>query len=122
MTLMEIANELVAGCREGRELENLDKLYATHAMSVEAQDFGGGRAVKGIEAIKGKHAYWSTMFEPIGGSVSDPYPNGDNQFAVIFEIQTRNRQSGEVTEAKEIALYTVENEEIVKEEFLYPPE
>ena len=28
MTLTEIANELVAGCREGRERANLDALYS----------------------------------------------------------------------------------------------
>ena len=34
MSLKEIADELVAGCREGREAANLDKLYAADAVSV----------------------------------------------------------------------------------------
>ena len=34
MTLQEIANELVAGCREDRERQNLDRLYALDAISV----------------------------------------------------------------------------------------
>ena len=44
MDLKQIAEELVAGCREGRAKENLDKLYAADAVSVEAADaMGMGR-------------------------------------------------------------------------------
>ena len=41
MAMQDVARELVAGCREGRETENLDKLYAPDAVSVEAVDMGG---------------------------------------------------------------------------------
>ena len=47
MTLKEIADELVAGCREERTRENLDKLYAADAVSVEPTDMGGGRETVG---------------------------------------------------------------------------
>ena len=122
MTLNEIADALVAGCRENKAQANLEKLYAPDAKSIEAQDFGGGREVQGIDAIRGKHNFWESTFEMIGGSISDPFPNGDNQFAVIFEVQTKHRETGEISDMKEVALYTVDGGKIVKEEFLYPAE
>ncbi|MFD2856414.1 hypothetical protein ACFSZS_18910 [Seohaeicola zhoushanensis] len=48
MDLKSIASELVAGCREGREVANLDRLYAADAVSVEAADMSGnGRETRG---------------------------------------------------------------------------
>ena len=120
MELQAIADELVAGCREERETANLDKLYAPDAVSVEAVDFGDGREVRGIDAIKGKHAWWNSTFELLGQTVSDPMPHGDDRFAVIFEAKTKNKETGEVDEMREVGVYHVANGKIVREEFFYP--
>lgn len=120
MDLMEIATALVDGCRAGQETENLDRLYDTNAVSVEAADFGNGREAHGLDAIKAKHAYWNGMFEVLEGATSDPYPNGADQFAVRFQAKTKHRESGEVSEMDEIAVYHVANGKIVREEFFYP--
>lgn len=120
MTLNEIAGELVAGCREGRAKANLDKLYAEDAVSVEAADpMGMGREIKGLAGIKGKHEWWESAFEALDGFVSDPFPHGDDRFAVIFRIKTKNRQTGEVSEMEEVAVYHVDGGKIVREEFFY---
>ncbi len=58
MTMNDVANELVAGCREGRARANLQKLYAADAISVEATDMGGGRETRGLAGIDGKHQWW----------------------------------------------------------------
>ena len=55
MSLSEVANELVAGCREGRARADLQKLYAADAVSVEAADMGGGRETHWRVGIDGKH-------------------------------------------------------------------
>ena len=121
MTLNEIAAELVAGCREGHVMENLDKLYAPDAVSVEAADpMGMGREAQGIEAIKGKHVWWDNTFEVTGGDISDPYPHGDDRFAVRFQVDTRHKETGEETSMDEIAIYHVADGKIVREEFFYP--
>jgi hypothetical protein len=52
MTLREIADALVEGCRTGKEAENLDKLYAEDAVSVEAADMGQGRETAGLDGIR----------------------------------------------------------------------
>lgn len=119
MSLQEIAAALVEGCRTGQTTENLEKLYAPDAVSVEAMDNGNGREAHGLDAIRGKHAWWDSTFEVLGGSISDPFPDGANRFAVIFEMQAKHIESGEVSDMKEVALYTVENDKIVREEFLY---
>ncbi|MEO0401841.1 MAG: nuclear transport factor 2 family protein [Pseudomonadota bacterium] len=119
MTLNEIAQELVAGCRENRAHKNLDALYAPDAVSVEAMDNGNGREVRGIEGIRGKHAWWDATFDVMGGSVSDPMPDGADRFAVIFELQAKHKESGEISDMKEVALYTVADGKIVREEFFY---
>lgn len=120
MTLTEIANELVAGCREGRETENLHKLYTPDAVSVEAADMGGGRETKGIPAILGKHAWWTENHTIHGGNVEGPFPHGDDRFAVIFEMDVTQKASGARFQMREVAVYHVAGGKIVREEFFYP--
>jgi ketosteroid isomerase-like protein len=119
MTLQEIANELVAGCREGRERANLDRLYAPDAVSVEAADMGGGRETQGLAAIHGKHDWWEGAFITHGLTVEGPFVHGDDRFAVIFGMDTENRATGERSQGREVAVYHVKDGRIVREEFFY---
>ena len=120
MDLKAIADELVAGCRAGREAENLGKLYAPDAVSVEAADMQGmGREAKGVDAIRGKHDWWNANMEAIDSSVSDPMLHGEDRFAVIFEVQGKEKASGNAFDMKEVAVYHVADGKIVREEFFY---
>lgn len=118
MTLIEIANELVAGCRENRTTENLPKLYATDAVSVEAADMGNGRSMTGLAAIEGKHAWWNDNAEVHSASVDGPYLHGDDRFAVIFHLDVTMKGSGR-SHMDEVAVYHVAGGRIVREEFFY---
>jgi hypothetical protein len=119
MTLSEIAKELVAGCREDRAQSNLDRLYAVDAVSVEAMDMGGGRETRGLAGIHGKHDWWEANFIVHGLTVDGPYLHGDDRFAVIFDMDTENKASGERRKEREVAVYHVKGEKIVREEFFY---
>lgn len=120
MNLKEIANELVAGCREGRAKANLDKLYAEDAVSVEAADaMGMGREANGRDTIRGKHEWWESAHDATGASVSDPFMHGDDRFAVIFEVQGTVKESGDSFDMREVAIYHVADGKIVREEFFY---
>ncbi len=120
MDLKSVADELVAGCREGREVENLDKLYAADAVSVEAADMSGqGREAHGLDAIRGKHAWWDSSMEVTNATISDPMLHGDDRFAVVFEVTGKEKASGNAFDMKEIAVYTVKDGSIVREEFFY---
>jgi hypothetical protein len=122
MTLEEIARKLVANCREGREHEGLAELYDPACESVEAVDPpGGSRISKGVEAIRGKHDWWAANFEMHGGDVDGPYLHGPDRFAVIFEMDVTEKASGQRWKGREVALYTVHEGRIVKEEFFQAP-
>jgi len=120
MDIKELAQELVAGCRENRTKENLEKLYAKDAVSVEASDQSGqGRETKGVDAIRGKHEWWESSMEVSGASVSDPMIHGDDRFAVIFEMQGKEKASGQTFDMKEVAVYHTKGGKITREEFFY---
>ncbi|TAG25332.1 MAG: nuclear transport factor 2 family protein [Rhodobacterales bacterium] len=119
MTLKEIADALVAGCREDRARQNLDLLYAPDAVSVEAMDMGGGRETHGLAGIHGKHDWWEGAFTTHGLTVEGPFLHGDDRFAVIFGMDTTNKATGERGQGREVAVYHVKNGKITREEFYY---
>ncbi|GMG83335.1 hypothetical protein LNKW23_25480 [Paralimibaculum aggregatum] len=117
--LKRIGEALVAHCRNGTEAEGLAALYAEDAVSVEAMDMGQGREAQGLEAIRGKHAWWESAMEVHESTADGPYPHGPDRFGVIFTADATNRESGERHAMKEIAIYTVRDGKIVREEFFY---
>ncbi|MEQ6248328.1 nuclear transport factor 2 family protein [Sulfitobacter sp. HNIBRBA3233] len=120
MTLLEIAQELVAGCREGREMENLDRLYAADAVSVEPNDMGGqSRITQGLEGIRAKHEWFENAMTDVAVEASDPMLHGDDRFAVRFHGEMTEKASGTTMPMDEIAVYHVANGKIVREEFFY---
>ncbi|MBA3912014.1 MAG: hypothetical protein C0524_19570 [Rhodobacter sp.] len=119
MTLQEIADELIVGCREDRARANLERLYAADAVSVEAMDMGGGTVTAGLAGIRGKHDWWEANFTVHGLTVEGPFVHGDDRFAVIFGMDTENKTSGVRRKDREIAVYHVKDGKIVREEFFY---
>ena len=119
MTLNEIAAELVAGCRENRTRENLDRLYAPDAVSVEAMYLGGGRETHGLAGIHGKHDWWDGAFTTHEVTVEGPFVHGDDRFAVIFGMDTTDRATGRRSQGREVGVYHVKDGRIVREEFFY---
>lgn len=118
MDLKTLANTLVEACRSGAEADLLTNHYHPDAVSVEAADFSGaGRETKGLEGIRGKHAWWADNFEVQGGEVGGPYLHGDDKFAVTFAMDVIQKPSGERSAMKEVAIYTVADGKIVREEF-----
>ncbi len=119
MKLEAVAEELVKGVRENRAKANLDTLYAKNAVSVEAMDMGQGREAKGRDAIRAKHDWWESNMEMLGGSVEGPFPFPPDKFAVYYTMKTRNKQTGDEGEGKEVGVYHVKDGKIVREEFFY---
>lgn len=117
MTLQEIAEALVDGCRAGTEAANLDRLYAPDAVSVEARDSGNGRVAEGLVAIHAKHAWWAANATVHQADVEGPFLHGDDRFAVIFRVDAT--LFGERSPMEEVAVYSVAAGRIVREEFFY---
>ena len=56
MPTAQIGQELVALCKQGKNLEAIEKLYSPNIVSVEAMAMPGmGQTQEGIEAIKSKN-------------------------------------------------------------------
>ena len=119
MTTMEIGKKLVALCKQGKNIDVLNTLFAEDAVSVEAMaPPGGQQETKGLAGIRGKGEWWVNNHEVHSASVTGPWPHGD-RFIVGFQYDVTNKPSGKRMKMDEVALYTVRNGKIVREEFFY---
>lgn len=120
MTPVEIGKELVALCRQKKNMEAIERFYSPTVESVEAEAMmpNMGKVQKGIEAIKAKNRQWFENTQVHSVQVEGPFPNGD-QFIVHFTYDVTPKQSGKRMTMSEMGLYTVRDEKIVKEAFFY---
>jgi ketosteroid isomerase-like protein len=119
MKTMEIANELAALCRQGKNLDALNKLFAEDIVSVEAgAPPGMQRENKGLSAVKAKGEWWLANHEIHSSNITGPWPH-DDRFVVGFQYDVTNKPSGQRMKMDEVGLYTVKNGKIVREEFFY---
>jgi ketosteroid isomerase-like protein len=120
MTAMEIAQQYVALCKQGKNEECLEKLFAKDAVSVEAfsPPGAGDRIASGLEAIRAKGKWWGENHTVHKAEVEGPFPNED-RFAVRFTYDITNKPSGKRMTMDEIGLFTVKNGKITREEFFY---
>jgi ketosteroid isomerase-like protein len=118
MTTMEIANRLVALCRQGK-FDEARALYADDAVSVEAgAPPGGQREAVGLAAIEAKGKWWTDNHEVHSAKVTGPWPH-DDRFIVGFEFDVTLKPTGQRFTMEEAGLYTVKDGAIVREEFFY---
>lgn len=120
--LMQIGRQLVDFCNAGNEAEALNQLYADEAVSVEAIAMEGQDSPEavGLNAIRGKHEWWFGVHEVHSSTAEGPFAHGDDRFAVIFDMDVTNRESGERTQMRDIGTYYVnEAGKIIREEFSY---
>ena len=122
MTTKEIADQLVALCRAGRNLEAVETLLSSDAVSVEAMSSETMPAVMtGRDAIRGKNDWWLQNHRIHSAQVKGPFPNGD-RFTVIYNFEVTPKagpMAGKRMRMEEVALYTVSNGKIAREEFFY---
>jgi ketosteroid isomerase-like protein len=119
MTTHEIANDLVALCKEGKFAESGEKYWAADVVSVEAGAPGGGDPVsRGIDAARGKGVWWAENHDVHGVEVEGPYVNGD-QFVVRFKMDITQKASGQRITMDEMAVYTLKEGKIAEERFFY---
>ncbi len=114
-----VAQELVALCRAGRNLDAISKLYSPNIVSIEP--VGGEQMpaeMQGIDAIQGKNEWWFENNEVHSAEVNGPFV-GDRQFAVHYTYETTFKPANQRMKMSEMALYTVKDGKIVREEFFY---
>lgn len=114
-----IADELVALCRSGRNMEAIDAFYSPNIVSVESMGNEEMPAeTSGLEAIRFKNKWWIENNDVHSAEADGPFV-GDDKFAVHYIFDVTSRQTGKRNKMEEMALYTVENGKIVREHFFY---
>jgi ketosteroid isomerase-like protein len=121
--LIKLGRDFVEAMQEGRGIAHVDDLYAENAQSVEAVVPPGRdvRIAKGKAAIKAKREDWAATHEIHKLEAHGPYVHPPHQFGVRFEAEVTQKESGKRMTLREIAIYSVEDGKIVREEFfMYP--
>lgn len=115
MTTAELAAKIVAINRESDQADHYGELYAPDAVSVETFS-GTPEEYRGLDAIRKKAADWYADVEEIHAmAVSDPLV-ATNSFAVTYTIDVTSKSMGR-SSMTELAIYTVADGKIVREEF-----
>ncbi len=119
-TLLKVGNALVDANKSGEIEQLLAAHYSADVVSVEAaQGEGMPRVAEGIDALKGKHAWWESTMEMHSSETEGPFFFAPDRFAVRFAMDATNRETGERMQAAEIGVYTVADGKIVREEFFW---
>jgi ketosteroid isomerase-like protein len=119
---VEVAKKLVAFCKQNKNLEAVETLYADHIVSVDAH--GSDQMPKRMEgkpAVLGKNKWFFENHEIHSQSAQGPWPH-DDRFIVTFTIDCTAKagpMTGKRMQMTEAGLYTVKDGKIVKEEFFY---
>jgi hypothetical protein len=122
MTTAELANQFVTMCNEGRNFEVMQTLYHDDIVSVEAvRRKTGNFETAGKQAVIQKSAEWAQAHEIHGGSAEGPFLSED-RFAVVFDFEVTPKATGQRVRVREIAVYTVADGLITREEFFYGAE
>ena len=120
-SLRDVADRLVACCRNHDTATGLAELYHPDCVSVEPFEMpgGAGREFRGVDAIRAKHDWWNNTMEEHASTADGPYLHGDDRFGVIFEVDATDRSNGKRMQMKEIGIYHVRDGKIVREEFFF---
>ena len=118
----EVGKKLVELCKQGKNQEAIDTLYAPNIVSVEAVEMPGMPARKeGLPAVKAAKKAFYDNTTVHSSSAEGPWPHGD-RFIVKFIIDMTPKagpMANQRMAMQEAALFTVKNGMITQEEFFY---
>src|SRR5205809_3983109 len=104
-----VAQELVTMCRAGRNMDAVNKLYSPNIVSIEPVGTETMPArMSGLDAICGKNEWWFANNEVHNVKVKGRVV-GEDQFVAGYAFETTFRPTGQRSEMRELALYTVKD-------------
>jgi len=119
-TTAAVADELVSFCRAGKNMDAINSLYSPDIVSIESMgNETMPREQKGIEAIRGKNQWWGENNEVHSATVDGPFVGNDDKFAVYYNYDVTFKPTGKRNNMEEMALYTVKDGKVVREQFFY---
>jgi len=115
-----VAEELVSFCRAGRNLDAIRTLYSPDIVSIESMgNEQMPREMKGIDAIRQKNEWWSANNTVHSAAIEGPFIGDGDKFAVYYNYDVTAKQTGKRNAMEEMALYTVKDGKVVREQFFY---
>jgi hypothetical protein len=115
-----VAEELVALCKAGRNMEAIEQFYSPDIVSVESMgNEEMPRESRGIEAIRAKNKWWVDNNVVHSAAAEGPFIGPDDKFAVYYNYDITFKPSGQRNAMEEMALYTVQDGKVVREQFFY---
>lgn len=120
MNTKEVADAFTALCKAGQLDEAGKQFWADDVRSIEAME-GPMQVAEGIAALIGKGEWWYGAHEIHSIAVHGPMMNGD-QFALRFEMDITQKESGQRMQMDEVGIYSVANGKITEERFFYATE
>jgi hypothetical protein len=118
MSLQSLARQFVEMCNQGKNFDVMRTMYSPDIVSVE----GDGKETAGQGPVIKKSDDWVADKTFHGEKVLGPYFNGPNQFAVHFTLDITPKSTGKRISLYEVAVYTVKNDKITREQFFYDGE
>ena len=119
---LEVGQKLVELCKQNRNVDAVNQLYAPDVVSIEVADHPGMPArQQGIDAIRKKNQWWIDNHTIHSSHVSGPFPHGE-RFIVYFKYDVTSKagpMAGKRMQVEEAGLYTVRDGKVAKEEFFY---
>jgi hypothetical protein len=117
MTTKEVAERLVALCRQGNVDTAQKELYATDAISIEPYATATfAKKTKGLNAIIDKGHKFAAMIEQVHSiSISDPLVAGSS-FACAMLLDLTIKEHGRMS-LNELCIYEVKDGKIISEQF-----
>jgi hypothetical protein len=117
MKTQEVAEKLVQLCREGKNTQAIDELYADSIISKEPKGTPM-EFTEGKDAVRNKTVHWEESVEEIhNATISEPLVS-ENHFSVVMNLDVTYKEHGRM-DMSEIAVYEVKDGQIVAEEFFY---
>lgn len=115
MSLQTVGKKLVDLCNQRKNFDVMQTMYAPAIISVEPS----GQETAGQAAVIEKSKQWAAANTIHGEKVVGPFFNAPDQFAVQITFEVTRKATGQRTTLEEIAVYTVKDDLIIREEFFY---
>src|SRR6185369_6323248 len=117
MSIQTVARQFVELCNQGKNFDVMRTMYAPDIVSVE----GDGKETAGQSPVIQKSERWVSDKTFHGETVAGPFFNGANsdQFVVYFTLDITPKATGQRITLEEVAVYTVKNDKITREQFFY---
>ena len=117
MNTKQVADKLVSLCRDGKNMDAIDELYAENCWSKEMKG-APHELIKGKSAIIEKSKQWYESLDQMHETnISEPIVAG-NHFSCTMELDCTFKDRGRM-KMEEVCVYEVKNGKITGEQFFY---